>query len=94
MMVKTATPVAEATRIADAVVADLEPHCERAAMAGSLRRQKVEVGEQEMVAILNTVLSGLRGTPDIDRTEGLPKNAHGFLNDEDHEPGPRAACLF
>src|SRR2546430_12519050 len=62
MMVKTAIPLAEATRIADAVVADLEPHCERVAIAGSLRRQKAEVGDLELVAIPKMVLGGLWGT--------------------------------
>jgi DNA polymerase/3'-5' exonuclease PolX len=65
MMVKTAIPLAEATRIADAVVADLEPHCERVAVAGSLRRQKAEVGDLELVAIPSMVSGGLFGTERI-----------------------------
>jgi DNA polymerase/3'-5' exonuclease PolX len=69
-MVKTTIPLAAATRIADAVVADLEPHYECVAVAGSLRRQKVEVRDLDMVAIPKTVLSGLWGTPPIDNRQG------------------------
>jgi DNA polymerase/3'-5' exonuclease PolX len=62
MVVKAAIPLAEATRIADAVVADLEPHCERVAVAGSLRRQTAKVGDLEIVAIPKVVPGGLWGT--------------------------------
>jgi hypothetical protein len=58
MMVKMAIPLTEATRIVDAVVADPELHCECVAVAGSLRRQKAEVGDLEIVAIPKVVWYG------------------------------------
>jgi DNA polymerase/3'-5' exonuclease PolX len=41
----------QAIEIADEVKALLEPHCERIAIAGSIRRQKPEVKDIEIVAI-------------------------------------------
>ncbi|HUW32071.1 MAG TPA: hypothetical protein VM223_10700 [Planctomycetota bacterium] len=41
----------EAKCIADDVKAQLAPHCERIEIAGSIRRQKAEVGDIEIVAI-------------------------------------------
>lgn len=44
-------PLLDAKRIADGVVSELAPHCERIAIAGSIRRQRPEVGDIEIVAI-------------------------------------------
>ena len=42
---------AEALAIAERVVEQLQPHCERIEIAGSLRRERLEVGDIEIVAI-------------------------------------------
>jgi DNA polymerase/3'-5' exonuclease PolX len=41
----------DAQRIADKLIADLSPHCDRIEVAGSVRRQKPECGDIELVAI-------------------------------------------
>jgi len=41
----------KALKIAEKVMAELEPHCERIAIAGSIRRKKPEVKDIEIVAI-------------------------------------------
>ncbi len=46
-MSKTARPLAEAEAIASAIVADLDPFCMRIATAGSIRRRKEMVGDEE-----------------------------------------------
>ena len=66
-MSKTWRPLAEAERIAAALVADLEPHCARIAVAGSVRRRKEQVGDIELVAIPRYAPAGLFG----DRTTNL-----------------------
>jgi DNA polymerase/3'-5' exonuclease PolX len=43
--------LAEAQMIAENVKAQLAPHCERIEIAGSIRREKAEVGDIEIVAI-------------------------------------------
>ena len=43
--------LAEAQMIADRVKAELAPHCERVEIAGSIRREKADVGDIEIVAI-------------------------------------------
>lgn len=48
---KAPTPYAEALTIANTLLALLAPVCERIEIAGSLRRQKAEVGDVELVAI-------------------------------------------
>jgi DNA polymerase/3'-5' exonuclease PolX len=60
-MSKTRRPLAEAERIAAALVADLEPHCTRIAIAGSVRRRKEQVGDIELVAIPRYEPAGLFG---------------------------------
>jgi len=50
-MSKTKTPYAQAKPIADKVLADLAPYCQRIEIAGSLRRKKPEVGDIEIVCI-------------------------------------------
>jgi DNA polymerase/3'-5' exonuclease PolX len=44
----------EATPIADAIVRLLTPHCDRIAIAGSVRRRKATVGDIEIVCIPST----------------------------------------
>jgi DNA polymerase (family 10) len=44
-------PFAKAAAIADELVAALKPHCERIAIAGSLRRQKPTVGDVEILLV-------------------------------------------
>jgi len=58
---KTGRPLAEAERIASALVADLEPYCARIAIAGSVRRRKEQVGDIEFVAIPRYEPAGLFG---------------------------------
>ena len=50
-MSKTKRPLADAERIAAAIVADLAPFCARIQVAGSVRRRKEAVGDIELVAI-------------------------------------------
>lgn len=44
-------PLAFARRVAEKVVERLSPHCERIEIAGSIRREKPEVGDVEIVCI-------------------------------------------
>jgi DNA polymerase (family 10) len=44
-------PLAEARKIADEIVAAIRPFCDRAEVAGSIRRRKEIVGDVEIVAI-------------------------------------------
>jgi len=48
---KQKTPYQEARQKADALAAILAPHCERIEIAGSIRREKPEVGDIEIVCI-------------------------------------------
>lgn len=48
---KTRIPLATARQVADKLVAQLAPFCERIEVAGSIRRQKPDVGDIELVAI-------------------------------------------
>lgn len=50
-MSKMERPYLFAKSIADKVVGELRPYCERIEIAGSLRRQKLEVGDIEICAI-------------------------------------------
>ncbi len=50
-----------AKAIADRVVEDLRPHCDRIEIAGSIRRRKPEVGDVEIVVIPKTRTGGLFG---------------------------------
>jgi len=43
--------LSKAKAIAEKVKAELQPHCERIEIAGSIRREKPEVGDVEIVAI-------------------------------------------
>ncbi len=52
-------PLAEALKIASAVVEQLRPHCIRIEIAGSIRRKKPMVGDIEIVAIPKPFSSGL-----------------------------------
>lgn len=49
----------QATRIAEAVKAQLAPHCNRIEIAGSIRRRKADVGDIEIVAIPKPYDTGL-----------------------------------
>ncbi|MFA6476440.1 MAG: hypothetical protein WCV68_03445 [Candidatus Paceibacterota bacterium] len=52
-------PLAEARAIAEAVLEEIKPHCFRAEIAGSIRRNKPEVGDIEIVAIPKPYSTGL-----------------------------------
>ena len=52
---------AEASHIAGMIVDSLRPFCDRIEIAGSIRRQKREVGDIEIVCIPRTVMGGLFG---------------------------------
>jgi len=56
---KAEIPYLEAKRIADNLVKLLSPHCERIAIAGSIRREKQVVGDIEIVAIPKPYQTGL-----------------------------------
>ena len=58
---KTQRPLADAERIATAIVADLVPFCARIQVAGSVRRRKEVVGDIEIVAIPRYAPAGLFG---------------------------------
>lgn len=50
-MSKTKMPLAKAQKIAENVKSFLEPYCQRVEIAGSVRREKTEVGDIEIVVI-------------------------------------------
>lgn len=56
---KSEMPYTEAKAIADKVVELLKPHCERVAIAGSIRREKEIIGDVEIVAIAKPYQTGL-----------------------------------
>src|SRR5437763_11180363 len=58
---KTERTLAEAERIAAAIVADLAPSCARIQVAGSVRRRKELVGDIEIVAVPRHAPAGLFG---------------------------------
>lgn len=60
-MGKAQWPLAEAERIASAIIADLLPVCTRIQVAGSVRRRKELVGDIELVAIPRYEPAGLFG---------------------------------
>jgi len=77
---KTKRPLAEARAIADALIAELAPLCERIEVAGSIRRGKAEVGDLELVAIAKRELD-LFGVPTGRRTM-----IDYWLSDKDFTP--------
>lgn len=58
---KTLLPAAAMRALVDVVMTDLAPVCERLAVAGSLRREKPECGDVELVAIPRFEPYGLFG---------------------------------
>jgi DNA polymerase/3'-5' exonuclease PolX len=58
---KTQRPLADAERIAAAIVADLAPSCARIQVAGSVHRRKEVAGDIEIVAIPRYAPAGLFG---------------------------------
>lgn len=52
-------PYAEAYKIALEIVEQLKPHCERIAIAGSIRRRKADCGDIEIVIIPKPYSTGL-----------------------------------
>jgi DNA polymerase/3'-5' exonuclease PolX len=54
-------PLARAVSIAETTQAALAPHCERIAIAGSVRRRKAFVGDLELVCIPRQLATGLFG---------------------------------
>jgi hypothetical protein len=102
MEMKTAIPLAEAQRIADAVLMDLQPHCERIQVAGSVWRQKPEVGDLELGAIpkmapgghfgsepQNMLLRHLQGRPGYRILKGKRADAHPRVRDRSAHPRVR-----
>jgi len=69
-IIQTKLPYAEALHLAESVLADLAPACQRIEIAGSIRRQKSEVGDIEIVAI-PLRLSDLEQTPLFGRDDSL-----------------------
>ena len=51
-------PLSKARTIADSVVTKLQPYCEIVLIAGSIRREKVEVKDIEIVCVPKRVLKG------------------------------------
>jgi DNA polymerase/3'-5' exonuclease PolX len=47
----TRRPLAEAQAVADEILAQLAPHCEKISLAGSIRRQRPTIGDIEIVCI-------------------------------------------
>jgi DNA polymerase (family 10) len=68
-----------AINIANQLVAELKPHCERIEIAGSLRRKKKEVGDIELVLIPKPYEIGLFCSG-IAMVLGQYKNVKGQLN--------------
>ena len=54
----------QALQIAEKVKQELEPHCERIEIAGSIRRKKPEVKDIEIVAIPKSTWGGLKNIVD------------------------------
>lgn len=54
---ETRMPLAEARALAEEVVALLSPGCHRIEVAGSIRRQKPDIGDLEVVAVARIALS-------------------------------------
>ena len=52
-------PYAEAYKVALEVLEQLKPHCERIAIAGSVRRKKADCGDVEILAIVKPYEVGL-----------------------------------
>lgn len=69
-MTKQKIPLATAREIAEQVIEKLAPLCERIEIAGSIRRQKEEVGDIEIVAIPRPV-TDMFGNPTTDHTLDL-----------------------
>lgn len=65
----------DAILIAERVKAELEPHCERIEIAGSIRRKKPEVKDIEIVAIPKPYETGLVRKRDSDRGEPVAEGA-------------------
>ena len=55
-------PLAEAKAIAMELLKELEPHCERIEIAGSVRRNKVDVGDLDLVMIPRKYETGMFAT--------------------------------
>ena len=56
---KQKIPLQQAQKIAMGIVIELAPHCERIQIAGSIRREKAEVGDIEIVAIPKPYETGI-----------------------------------
>jgi DNA polymerase/3'-5' exonuclease PolX len=74
MNLHTAQPIAD--RVRDL----LAPHCDRIEIAGSIRRQKADVGDIEIVAIPKTVTDG-----DLFGGAGRPRRMDGMLCSKAHK---------
>lgn len=58
---KARVPLAEARQRAAVIVGLLLPHCDRIAIAGSIRREKPTIGDIEIVCVPKTTPTGLFG---------------------------------
>lgn len=67
---KTKMSLLRAQQLAAALIADLEPGCDRIEVAGSIRRRRPEVGDLEIVAIPKPRLN-LLGEPDGTHLDGI-----------------------
>jgi DNA polymerase/3'-5' exonuclease PolX len=70
----TRVPLADAELVAVALASTLQPACERIQIAGSIRRQRADVGDIELVAVprIETLPEGMFGVRSINRlTERL-----------------------
>lgn len=52
-------PLAEAKAIAEKIIEEMRPHCERIEIAGSIRRKKSTAGDVEIVAIAKPYATGI-----------------------------------
>lgn len=66
-------PLERARRVAEAIVDELRPACDRIEIAGSIRRRADTVKDIELVAIPRGVPTDLFGEPAIDSTNDLER---------------------
>jgi DNA polymerase/3'-5' exonuclease PolX len=76
---KERIPLADARRIAIAVLAELQPYCERIEIAGSIRRARDMIGDVEILCIPKPTAHNLFGEPLSDAvTDYLSKLPPGW----------------
>lgn len=83
---KTKISYDRALEIAGSVVAILQPYCDRIAIAGSVRRQRPEVGDIEIVATPREFLPDLLGAPTENHSlDVFPWESIGELKTNGHK---------